>query len=225
MLAEGSFTDPENTRTIYLAAGALLAVAVGLSVATLVWWRRGATEHPALGPLEVMSTRQWRHADYATRQRELDEARPEHDGDDEHDPVIEPVDLEALVKASPPQFDDLADPLLAPALVAVPAEGAPVVPVEVPAEVLAPVEAVAPVPPTHDETAATDAPDEVEVAETEASLADGPADEPAAAAAAADGPSAADEPVADEPDEAEVEPEVAETPRPIDPLLRTNAAD
>lgn len=100
-------TDPENERTIYLAAGGLLVLAVALTIGTVWWWRNSRVEHPALGPLEVMGTRSWWKGDWTARRRRLDEVRPagtEHvDGDEQ-------VDLSAVVRDEAVPFDDLADP-------------------------------------------------------------------------------------------------------------------
>lgn len=105
--------DPENERTIFIAAGGLLLLGLALAAGTFVWWRSSRVEHPALGPLEVMGTRSWWKGDWTARRRRLDEARPtgaEHaeDGD-------EPVDLHAVGTTEPLPFDDLADPAIAAA--------------------------------------------------------------------------------------------------------------
>ena len=59
VLAAADFTDPGNARVILMAAGGLVALAVLLSLGTVWWWRTSKVEHPALGPLEVMSSRRW----------------------------------------------------------------------------------------------------------------------------------------------------------------------
>ncbi len=108
----GSFTDPENARTIYLAAGTLLVVAVVLAIATVVWWRKGTTEHPALGPLEAMGARGWWRADYTERRRRLETARPEGAegvASTAAANASEPVDLHALAHSGPTDYDDLLD--------------------------------------------------------------------------------------------------------------------
>ncbi len=46
------FTDPENARIIFFAAGGLLVIAIGVVVATIVWWRSSGIEPTALAPLE-----------------------------------------------------------------------------------------------------------------------------------------------------------------------------
>jgi len=110
LIADGSFADPTNARTVYLAAGGLLLLALVLGVGTWLWWRSAKVEHPALGPLEVMSRKQWRLDDFAGRRRRLDEARP--DGAAPQFVPPEPVDLDAAQAERPERFDDLADPLL-----------------------------------------------------------------------------------------------------------------
>jgi len=109
LLAE-SFNDPENARIIYLAAGALVFIAVALSVGTVLWWRSSKTEHPALGPLEVMGSRRWWRSDYNERVRRLSEARPEGaEAAAVDDPAPEPVDLQSLVRDAHDGYDDLLD--------------------------------------------------------------------------------------------------------------------
>ncbi|MFM7686218.1 MAG: hypothetical protein ACKPDI_09895 [Actinomycetota bacterium] len=113
LLAEGSFNDPTNARTVYLAAGGLLLLALALGVGTWLWWRSAKVEHPALGPLEVMSRRQWLLDDFTGRRRRLDEARP--DGATPQFVPPDPVDLEAAEADRAERLDDLgdlADPLL-----------------------------------------------------------------------------------------------------------------
>ena len=100
-------TDPENERTIYIAAGGLLLLAIALAVGTVWWWRNSRVEHPALGPLEVMGTRSWWKGDWTARRRRLDEVRPA--GAEPGDPD-EQVDLSAVATAEALPFDDLADP-------------------------------------------------------------------------------------------------------------------
>ena len=115
VVAEGSFTDPENSRTIYLVAAALVVVASVVGALTVWWWRASRTEHPALGPLEVMRSRKWWASDYAGRSLLLAEARPEGAEKEPTPPggIIAPVDLDAVSRDEPPQFDDLAEPAVA----------------------------------------------------------------------------------------------------------------
>jgi hypothetical protein len=110
LLAEGSFADPTNARTVYLAAGGLLLLALVLGIGTWLWWRSAKVEHPALGPLEVMGGRRWLLDDFTGRRRQLDAARPE--GATPQFVPPDPVDLAAAEAERPQQFDDLADPLL-----------------------------------------------------------------------------------------------------------------
>lgn len=110
LLAEGNFADPTNARTVYLAAGGLLLLAVVLGVGTWLWWRSAKVEHPALGPLEVMSRRNWKLDDFSGRRRRLDDARPPGAAPQFVPP--EPVDLDAHEAERAEQFADPADPLL-----------------------------------------------------------------------------------------------------------------
>ena len=75
VLAE-NFSDPENARIIFFAAGGLLVMAIGVAVGTVLWWRSSAVEHPALAPLEVMSSKSWMRADEEDRVDRLDAVRP-----------------------------------------------------------------------------------------------------------------------------------------------------
>ena len=114
VLADGSFQDPENARTIYLMAGGLALIAVVLTVGTIVWWRIVRPEHPALGPLEVMGRRKYRSSSYAERKMVLEAARPVGAHPLSADvPELDPIDLQALVRSLPPKFDDLLDPAVA----------------------------------------------------------------------------------------------------------------
>lgn len=108
MVAAERFDDPENARTILLMAGGLVLLGLLVAAGTVWWWRSTEVEHPALGPLEVMSTRQWWNGDYTARHRRLEAARPVG-AEVAAAPADEPVDLQAVERADPPQFDDLAD--------------------------------------------------------------------------------------------------------------------
>lgn len=108
MVAAERFDDPENARTILLMAGGLVLLGVLVAVGTVWWWRSTEVEHPALGPLEVMSTRKWWNGDYNSRHRRLEAARPVG-AEAAAGPADEPVDLQAVERDDPPQFDDLAD--------------------------------------------------------------------------------------------------------------------
>ena len=100
-----------NLKEVTLVTVGLVVLAVGLAVSTFLWWRHSKVEHPVLGPLEVMGTRRWWKSDFATRTMRLDPARPSVVGDDaDVCPVVEPVDLLAMMTAEPDDFADLADP-------------------------------------------------------------------------------------------------------------------
>jgi hypothetical protein len=107
----GDFSDPTNERIIYLCAFGLALVGVALLVGTILWWRRGRQEHPALAPLEVMSGRVWAKAPEGDRRRRLDHVRLAGSGAAMSSLLVsEPVDLEALVRSVPEDFDDLREP-------------------------------------------------------------------------------------------------------------------
>ena len=115
----GDFNDPTNERLIYLSAAGLALLGLGLLFGTLIWWRRGRQEHPALAPLEVMSTRSWENSPEAERRRKLEQVRLSGAAGSVEEPIVAPpVDLEALVRSVPEDFDDLREPS---AVIAVPA--------------------------------------------------------------------------------------------------------
>ena len=64
-----TFDDPENARIILLSAAGLVILGLLIAAGTVWWWRSSEVEHPALGPLEVMSSRSWWQGDYASRRR------------------------------------------------------------------------------------------------------------------------------------------------------------
>jgi hypothetical protein len=107
LLGATRITDPSNERTIYIAAGGLLLLAIALAVGTRWWWRTSKVEHPALGPLEVMGTRSWWRGDWSARSRRLDAARPA--GAEPIAADADEVDLQAVASDAPLPFDDLAD--------------------------------------------------------------------------------------------------------------------
>jgi hypothetical protein len=110
-IAAADFSDPTNERIIYMCAGGLAIVGLGLLVGTLVWWRRGRQEHPALAPLEVMSRRAWANAPEGDRRRRLEQVRLAGAAGSVNERVAsEQVDLEALVRSVPQAFDDLREP-------------------------------------------------------------------------------------------------------------------
>lgn len=120
-----TFSDPTNERLIYLAAAGLVLIGVALLVGTVVWWHRGRQEHPALAPLEVMSSHTWERAPEAERRRLLNNVRINGEPLPAAE-VVRPdaVDLEALVRSTPQAFDDLFEPGLGWSSVA-PVEEAP----------------------------------------------------------------------------------------------------
>lgn len=110
IIAAGNFRDPRNARIIYFASAGLLVMAALMIVGSVIWWRKARTEHPALGPLEVMGTRRWWKSDFTTRTMQLEGARPLLDGAVEEPPVAEPVDFEAMMPDGPVDFRDLFEP-------------------------------------------------------------------------------------------------------------------
>ena len=105
------FSDPTNERIIYLSALGLVIVGLALLAGTILWWRRGRQEHPALSPLEVMSRRSWYKAPEGDRRRRLDRVRLAGSGAGEVEAArADPVDLQALVRSVPQAFDDLREP-------------------------------------------------------------------------------------------------------------------
>ena len=82
MLA-ANFSDPENARTIFLAAGGLIVLAAALVAGTVWWWRTSAVEHPVLGPLEVMGTKPFLAGDSDARREILGSLRHADSADDD----------------------------------------------------------------------------------------------------------------------------------------------
>jgi hypothetical protein len=76
MLIASQISDPDNARTMYLAAAGLGLLGATIAAVTVWWWRSSAVDHPTLAPLEVMGLRRWLGATYTERQRLLEEARP-----------------------------------------------------------------------------------------------------------------------------------------------------
>ncbi|MBI4883001.1 MAG: hypothetical protein HY826_02990 [Actinobacteria bacterium] len=111
MLLAESFEDPERARVIYLAAGGLVVVALLLIAGTVWWWRSAAVEHPALAPLEVMSSKSWWKGDHRARSQHLDSVRPDGAQPGDSSLVVpDPVDLRSVEHDDPLDFDDLREP-------------------------------------------------------------------------------------------------------------------
>lgn len=109
MLLADSFEDPERARTIYMAAGGLVLVALLVIAGTVWWWRSAAVEHPSLGPLEVMGTKSWWKGDPADRRERIESVRP--DGAEPGDTslvVADPVELLDADRTQTLDFDELA---------------------------------------------------------------------------------------------------------------------
>ena len=108
--AADEFSDPKNEQTIYLMAGGLTLLGIGLIVATIWWWRTTRIEHTALAPLEVMSDRSWRSASWGDRRRRLESVRSASNGRPVvDDPHLQEIDLDALLSSMPVDFDDLRE--------------------------------------------------------------------------------------------------------------------
>ena len=152
-----TFDDPENARIILLSAAGLVILGLLIAAGTVWWWRSSEVEHPALGPLEVMSSRSWWQGDYAARRRSIENARPE--GAELIDPPAsapsDPLDLKATALASPQEFDDLLEFL--PAVTVEPVVEPVLEPVVEPV-VDAPKVSTEPVEPAEPTTAKDDAP-------------------------------------------------------------------
>ncbi|MFZ4720993.1 MAG: hypothetical protein ACOYMR_16320, partial [Ilumatobacteraceae bacterium] len=141
LVADGSFEDPTNARTIQLAALGLVAIAVLLGIGTWWWWKQSKAEHPALGPLEVMGTKKWWKSDFTERRRRLEAVRPPHDDEQADAPV--PLDLDhVMTRDDPHSFDDLLDPTAAES-----AEAAEAVDAVAPADPAGPEDPAAPLEP------------------------------------------------------------------------------
>lgn len=71
-----AFADARNARLIYLAAGGLVLLGIGLSWLTVRWWRTTEAVHPVLAPLELMGTKGWRKSGSTQQALALDAVRP-----------------------------------------------------------------------------------------------------------------------------------------------------
>ena len=109
-IVAADLSDHGADRRIYLVVAGLAVLGIGMTAATVWWWRTTRPEAPALGPLEVMSDKQWRTASDAEQQRLLAEHRPVG----APAPVDqidrgEPIDLDEHAAHEPTSFDDLRD--------------------------------------------------------------------------------------------------------------------
>jgi hypothetical protein len=112
------FTDPENARLLYLAAGGLAVAGLVLLAVTVWWWRSSRVESPVLAPLEVMGWRRWTRSTWSERKRLVDEVRPDDSLALSDAPIPpEEIDLRTLVAATPESFDDLREGYEAPVAV------------------------------------------------------------------------------------------------------------
>jgi hypothetical protein len=108
-LFAGELSESEAALRVYLAAGGLVLLGALLLTLTVRWWRATRPEPPLLAPLEVMGERKWAKAPEPEKQRLLEQYRPATA--DGTTPIVppEPVDLAALARVPPRDFDDLVD--------------------------------------------------------------------------------------------------------------------
>lgn len=114
-------SDAGATTTVRLVVLALVALGVALSAVTVWYWRSTRPDHPALGPLEVMSSRRFARLSPFERERRLDAARPEGAQPQHRSRSAVAAEargrqlaaeLQALVESTPEGFDDLdVDPV------------------------------------------------------------------------------------------------------------------
>jgi hypothetical protein len=109
------FTDPDNARLLYLAAGGLALAGLVLLAVTVWWWRSSRVESPVLAPLEVMGWRRWAKSTWSERKRLVDQVRPDDSLALSDAPIPpEEIDLRQLLATTPESFDDLRDGYEAP---------------------------------------------------------------------------------------------------------------
>lgn len=112
--------DDAKARTVLALVVLLVLAAVALAAVTAWFWRTTRPEHPALGPLEVMSSQRFWFRDTAEQVRRLEAARPEGaEPERTAAGVLLPhglpdperaIDLEEAPLAMPIGFDDLIEP-------------------------------------------------------------------------------------------------------------------
>jgi hypothetical protein len=109
------FTDPDNARLLYLAAGGLALAGLVLLAVTVWWWRSSRVESPVLAPLEVMGWRRWAKSTWSERKRLVDQVRPDDSLALSDAPIPpEEIDLRQLLATTPESFDDLREGYEAP---------------------------------------------------------------------------------------------------------------
>ena len=69
-------SDTGSSVTVLTVTILLVVAGIALSVVTIWFWRTTRPDPEALGPLTVMSRRDWRERGPIERRRLLDEARP-----------------------------------------------------------------------------------------------------------------------------------------------------
>jgi hypothetical protein len=107
-----AFSDAHNARLIYLAAGGLVLLGLGLTWLTVRWWRDSEQVHPSLEPLVVMGTRRWRTSGSMQRALALDAVRPAGAERTVTVPDEEPLELDdhRSVDELIDEFEDLREP-------------------------------------------------------------------------------------------------------------------
>ena len=119
-LAQGldteSVEDAGATTVVRLVVLTLVILGLALAGVTVWFWRTTRPDHPALGPLEVLSDRRFPHLDVLEQQRRLDSARPEGaEPAPRRKSVVAAAErqqklaaeLQELVEGTPEGFDDL----------------------------------------------------------------------------------------------------------------------
>lgn len=111
-----SVGDTGATTTVRLTVLALVVLGLALVVVTVWFWRSTEPDHPALGPLEVMSSRRFSRLSTLEQQQRLDAARPEGAEPERRSRSAIAAEararqlaaeLQKLVEATPEGFDDL----------------------------------------------------------------------------------------------------------------------
>jgi hypothetical protein len=128
-------SDSGATTTVRLVVLVLVVLGLALTAVTVWFWRATRPDHPALGPLEVMSSRRFARLGDLEQQRRLDAARPEGAEPERRSRSAIAAEergrklaaeLQELVESTPEGFDDLdVEPVPDLSPPSVPASGAP----------------------------------------------------------------------------------------------------
>lgn len=127
--------DSGSTTTVRLVVLLLVLLGLVLTAVTVWFWRSTRPDHPALGPLEVMSSRRFARLGALEQQRRLDAARPEGAEPERRSRSAITAEargrqlaaeLQELVESTPEGFDDLdVEPVPDLSPPSVPASGTP----------------------------------------------------------------------------------------------------